>query len=244
MDRSAHTTASVPTTCTTKMFFRFFSLPAELRDMIYDHLWQDVEEDRDHLRFDICTTIPELRLISRQFRSEYDERISANEHKNLVTVTQLYEASPYDPSKEVSFPRLAAQSTGLTINIISRDDDCGTCHRCRHKRCEHSAHYREWVRHWLLPDLPLEACQVNLSITSRRCVPEAMANHRFITDLLEYFGEFSNLSIFGPKSEKEEDAGDQVLLATHSGVSTEEKRAAMLKLANAVAESIGELLWY
>lgn len=244
MEMSTHTRASVPPTCNAQIIFKFFSLHAELRDMIYDHLWQDVEEDSDHLCFDICTTIPELRLVNRQFKSEYDERIAANEHKNTVTVTQLYDSSPYDPSNEVSLPRLAAQSTSLTINIISRDDDCGACHRCRHKRCEHSAHYREWVRHWLLADdLPLEACQVNLSMVSRRCVPEAMANHRFITDLLEYFGEFSNLNIFGPKSEKE-DAGDPVLLATHSGVSTEEKREAMLKLANVVAESLGESLWY
>jgi hypothetical protein len=70
-----------------------------------------------------------------------------------------------------------------------------------------------------------------------------MANHRFITDLLEHFGEFSNLNVFGPKSEKE-DAGDPVLLATHSGVSTKEKTVAMLKLANAVAEPLGEPLWY
>lgn len=243
MDKSSHTMASAPTTCNTKMIFKFFSLPAELRDMIYDHLWQEVEQETDNLRFNICTTIPELRLVNQQFKSEYDERIAANEHNNTVAVTQLYDSSPYDPSKEISLPRLATQSTSLTITIISRDDDCGACHRCRHKRCEHSAHYREWVRHWLLTDAPLQACQVNLSMTSRRCVPEAMANHRFITDLLERFGEFSNLNIYGPKSEKE-DAGDPVLLATHSGVSTEEKEAEMLKLANVVAESVGEPLWY
>jgi hypothetical protein len=242
MDKSSHTMVSVPATCNAKMICKFFSLPAELRDMIYDHLWQDIEEDRDHLRFNICTIIPELRFVNHQFKSEYDERIEANDHKNTVTVSQLYESGPYDPSNEVPLPRLAAQSTSLTINIISQDNDCGACHKCRHKRCEHSAHYREWVRHWLLADLRLEACQVNLSMTSRRCVPEAMANHRFITDLLEHFGEFSNLNIFGPKSEKE-DAGDPVLLATHSGVSTWEKHADMLELANAVATSLGESLW-
>lgn len=244
MDTLSHTMASAPTTCNTKMIFKFFSLPAELRDMIYDHLWQEIEEATDNLRFNICTTIPELRLVNGQFKFEYDERIAANEHNNTVAVTQLYDSSPYDPSEEVYLPRLAAQSTSLTITIISQDDDCGACHRCRrHKRCEHSAHYREWVRHWLLSDLPLQACQVNLSMTSRRCVPEAMANQKFITDLLEHFGEFSNLNIFGPKSEKE-DAGEPVLLATHSGVSTEEKKAEMLKLANVVAESVGEPLWY
>jgi hypothetical protein len=88
------------------MFFQFFALPAELRDMIYDHLWQDVEEDTDHLRFNICTTIPKLRLVSRQFKSEYDERIAANEHKNTVAVTQLYDYSPYDPRRRSLFPVL------------------------------------------------------------------------------------------------------------------------------------------
>lgn len=69
-----------------------------------------------------------------------------------------------------------------------------------------------------------------------------MANHMFITDLLEHFGEFSNLNIFGPKSEKG-DAGAPVLLATHAGVLTWEKNADMLELANAVAASLGEPLW-
>lgn len=240
---SSHTTVPVPTCSHAEMAFQFFALPRELRDMIYDHLWEDNEENADLLHFDISTIIPELRLVNRQFKIEYDERIAANGHKNTVTVTQRYERNPYDPSKEIPLPRLAALSTSLTITIINRENDCGFCHRCDHKRCEHSTHYKQWVQHWLLADCPLRSCNVKLNITCRRCVPEAMANHRLITDCLEDFGELGELNIYGLRSE-EKRASDPVLLVTHSGVSTCEKRTAMLKLANEMAESLGEWQWY
>jgi len=240
---SSHTMVPVPTSSHADMFFKFLALPRELRDMIYDHLWQEVEEGTDRLHFNISTTIPEHRLVNRQFKTEYDERIAANDHKNTVTVTQRYERNPYDPSKEIPLPSLAALSTSLTINIINLDHDCGFCHRCDSKRCEHSAHYKQWVQHWLIAECPLRSCKVELNIASRRCVPEAMANHRLITDCLQRFGELGELNIYGPGSEKKT-AGGPVLLATHSGVSTCEKRAALLKSANEVAESLGEWQWY
>ena len=240
---SSHTMVPVPTSSHADMVFKYFALPRELRDMIYDHLWQEVEVGTDRLHFNISTTIPELRLVNRQFKTEYDERIAANDHKNTVTVTQRYERNPFDPSKEIPLPRLAALSTSLTINIINLDHYCGFCHRCDHKRCEHTAHYKQWVQHWLLAECPLRSCRVELNIASRRCVPEAMANHRLITDCLEGFGELGELNIYGPECEKK-NAGDPVLLATHSGVSTCEKRAAMLKSANEMSESLGEWQWY
>lgn len=244
---SSHTTVPVPTCSHAEMAFQFFALPRELRDMIYDHLWQDTEENADLLRFDISTIIPELRLVNRQFKIEYDERIAANGHKNTVTVTQRYARNTFDPtfrpSNEITLPRLAALSTSLTIKIINLDRNCGYCHRCDHRRCEHSAHYKQWVQTWLLSECPLRSCKVDLTIASRRCVPEAMANHRLITDCLQRFGEFGELNIYGLGSGKEKTA-DPVLLETHSGLSTCEKRAAMLKSANVIAESLGELLWY
>ncbi|GAB7335208.1 hypothetical protein MBLNU13_g07629t1 [Cladosporium sp. NU13] len=243
MDMSSHTSVPVTIFNHAGMVFQFFALPRELRDMIYDHLRQDVEENTDRLTFNIRTIIPELRLVNRQFKTEYDERIAANDHKNTVTVTQRYERNPYEPSKEIPLPRLAALSTSLTVNIINHEHDCGYCHRCDHRRCEHSAHYRQWVQHWLLAECPLRSCRVELNIASRRCVPEAMANHRLITNCLERFGELGELNIYGPGSEKK-NAGDRVPLAIHSGVSTCEKRAAMLKSANEMAESLGEWLWY
>lgn len=240
---SSHTMVPVPTSSHANMVFKFFALPRELRDMIYDHLWQEVEEGTDRLHFNISTTIPELRLVNRQFKTEYDERIATNDYKNTVTVTQRYERNPYDPSKEIPLPRLAALSTSLTINITNRENDCGFCHRCNSKRCEHSAHYKQWVQHWLLTECPLRSCKIRLSMASRKCVPEAMANHRLITDCLERFGELGELYIYGLGSEKK-NADDPVFLAPHSGVSTCEKRAAMLKSANEMAESLGEWLWY
>ena len=189
MDMSSHTMVPVPTSGHAEMFFKFFALPRELRDMIYEHLWQDIEESTDTVQFKICTTIPELRLVNRQFKIEYDERIAANDDKKHCHRHPTLRAHPYHASNEILLPRLAALSISLTISIVDLERECGYCRRCDHRRCKHSAHCRQWVKHWLQSDCPLRSCKVELNIASRRCAPEAMANHRLITNCLERFGD-------------------------------------------------------
>ena len=242
MDTSTHTTVSVPTTSHADDIFEFFSLPRELRDMIYDHLWQEVEEGTEDLCFNICTPILEPRLVNRQFKIECDERIAANNHRNEATVTQHYDASPFDTSNARFLPRLAARSTSLTINLVNRDKDCGACHTCHSSRCSHSMHYMEWVDHWLLYRGPLQKLNVNMSIASRRCVPEATANHRIIVQYLKCFAESGALRILGPGSERDA-ANETVLLATYSGSPTRDRKAAMAEVAKVVAEVHGKSFW-
>jgi hypothetical protein len=243
MDMSTHTMASVSTLDYANEVFDFYSLPRELRDMVYDNLWQDVEEGTDDFRFNICTTIPKLRLVSRQFKVEYDEHNAAKDHRNEVTITQFYNPSPCDVPDEGSLPNLATRFTSFTFNIINRDENCYACHKCTpHKSCEHPLYYLEWVNHWLRARCPSKSLRINLSIASRRCVPEAVANHSYLSDLGFLGSEPFELNIFGPGPAKD-GISDPVLVATCSGFTDEDKADAMLKLANEMAGSLGEPLW-
>ncbi|KAM0709424.1 hypothetical protein Q7P35_003462 [Cladosporium inversicolor] len=68
----------------------FGKLPRELRDCIYDLLYQEIGESMGETPgdFELFTRaiIPSLRLVSRQFKAEYDERISANDLNQQLTV--------------------------------------------------------------------------------------------------------------------------------------------------------------
>ena len=74
-----------------RAFVFFETLPRELRDCIYDLLYQEVEEsmgyDVGDLEFHTRAIIPRLRFVSRQFKAEYDERISMNDlNQQAITI--------------------------------------------------------------------------------------------------------------------------------------------------------------
>ena len=85
----------------------FFSLPRELRDRIYDMAREDHRKMFDEVVFDFRAAIPEERLVSHQFKAEYDERSTVN---TFVRV--------FDPSNKCTFehfPRLAINSRYLEL---------------------------------------------------------------------------------------------------------------------------------
>lgn len=71
----------------------FGTLPRELRDCVYDLLYQEIEEsvgsNVGDLQFHTRTIIPRLRFVSRQFNAEYDEWISMNDLNQQLTVTDI-----------------------------------------------------------------------------------------------------------------------------------------------------------
>jgi hypothetical protein len=86
----------------------FFSLPRELRDKIYDMVWQERKHKVNAAYYIVNAAIPNVRLISRRFRSEYDESSPAN---SFATVYDMY-----GPCKNFrGFPRLATHSTRLEL---------------------------------------------------------------------------------------------------------------------------------
>ena len=100
----------------------FFSLPPELRDLIYDFCSQDSQQQCHQCgsigtpRFDIRASFPELRLANRQVKTEYDRRWPLNSTLNFYVANY----NPFLKSFERPLPRpprLAAMSTAVSVNM-------------------------------------------------------------------------------------------------------------------------------
>lgn len=104
----------------------FGTLPRELRDCIYDLLYQEIEESVGNnvgdLEFLTRAIIPRLRFVSRQFKAEYDERISMNDLNQQLTATDILSClqDPYLEYFIVHFPlTLPSHTTRLTIDMVN-----------------------------------------------------------------------------------------------------------------------------
>jgi hypothetical protein len=100
----------------------FFSLPPELRDLIYDFCIQDVEQQCLQCgsigtpRFNVRASLPQLRLANRQVKTEYGRRWPLNSALNLSIVSY----NPFLKSFERPLPRsprLAAMSTIVSVDL-------------------------------------------------------------------------------------------------------------------------------
>lgn len=87
----AHATGTAPTTLITstlpiasKLGFFNNAFPRELRDEIYDRLYQDsedkVEDTWSEIDYRLTSPLRALRLVNRQFKLEYEDRCSKNKH--------------------------------------------------------------------------------------------------------------------------------------------------------------------
>lgn len=118
------TTSSSAITAVTydKEITSFFSLPPELRDLIYDFCFQD-EEQQCHQcgslgtpSFEIRASLPQLRLANRQVRTEYDMRWPLNSYLKFSVASY----NPFLKSFERPLPRpprLAAMSTVVNVDL-------------------------------------------------------------------------------------------------------------------------------
>jgi hypothetical protein len=100
----------------------FFSLPLELRDLIYGFCFQDSQQQCHQCgsigtpRFNIRASLPQLRLASRQVRIEYDRRW----HLNSTLKFSVASYNPFLKSFErplPQLPRLAAMSTVVNVDL-------------------------------------------------------------------------------------------------------------------------------
>lgn len=86
----------------------FFTLPRELRDNIYDVVWQEKSEKFGDVNLRTHAARPKSRLISRQFKSEYDERSPTNSTLHISDPREQFD-------NDATVPRLAIQSTHLIL---------------------------------------------------------------------------------------------------------------------------------
>ena len=100
----------------------FFSLPPELRDLIYDLCFQDQRQQCHQCgsigtpRFTIRASLPQLRLVNRRLKTEYDRRWPLNS-------TLTFSIASYNPFLK-SFerplprpPRVVAMSTVANVDL-------------------------------------------------------------------------------------------------------------------------------
>jgi hypothetical protein len=99
-----------------KSFFEI--IPRELRDSIYDYTFDhEVTCNSYHMRFQ--APLPHLRLVSRQFKHEYNER-SPTETSLFVTDQRLPFKEPYLDARLV-LPQLATRCTAVHFTLNLRD---------------------------------------------------------------------------------------------------------------------------
>jgi hypothetical protein len=100
----------------SKSFFDI--LPCEIRDSIYEHTFdREVISHSYQMRFQ--APLPHLRLASRQFKQEYDER-SPTETSLFVTDQTLPFKELY-PNARLVLPRFATRCTAVHFTLNLRD---------------------------------------------------------------------------------------------------------------------------
>lgn len=97
----------------------FFTLPRELRDNIYDLIYEETEgvDQSGPVTFahwHIRATVPKARLISRKFKLEHDEASPANSRLQIADADAIVNEIT---SQAPEVPRLAEHSTHLTIKL-------------------------------------------------------------------------------------------------------------------------------
>lgn len=91
----------------------FFSLPRELRDEIYEMAGENHQKVSAEVIIYFRTPIPSLRLVSRQFKTEYDQKAPALSCLNITDVASA--------CKIEDVPRLATRSRRLDIAWMYMD---------------------------------------------------------------------------------------------------------------------------
>lgn len=109
----------------------FTTLPRELRDNIYDRLCKELDVDVWDIRYQAYTICNEFRLVSRQFKLEYDERTSTEKHFNHLTINIDLTSSHWcDAGIKWPSRQLAARTTVLTVNMIFCNGQHGPSPEC------------------------------------------------------------------------------------------------------------------
>jgi hypothetical protein len=147
----------------------FFRIPRELRDQIYDLIFQEIEQVDDGHHYRIRTTLPSKRLISHQFMIEYDERPIINNFFEISKCDLAECGCPCAAYDRISHPfpwSLLSRTTDMHINtVVHHSDECV----CVNPAWGLAAILREWHRPW--PEMPLlKKTTFSISCSELECV--------------------------------------------------------------------------
>lgn len=167
---------STPLTLTDSTPGFFEILPRELRDNVYDTLYQELDNEDSGIRFQTYTVCTELCLVSRQFRTEYDERTSVDKESKQLTVIVNLSVTSCWCNQRVVLPSalLAARIGHLTLMLTP----CDGTHMMDGEHCECNADdrgaqsncYKDFVQA-LVRALPrLQSLHVSLHAPTDLCL--------------------------------------------------------------------------
>jgi hypothetical protein len=121
-----------PSICEPEKTCHFDRIPQEIRDQIYDLIFQEKEMTMRGVHYTIRTTSPIMRLLNRRIKTEYDARPAIN---NFVEASDcdLAEADclcncDYDEVRRL--PTLAPRTTILHMNLIVCQDSPAERRKC------------------------------------------------------------------------------------------------------------------
>jgi hypothetical protein len=174
-------------------------LPRELRDQIYDLIFQETEKVVNGWHYKIRTASSTHRLISRQFTKEYDQRPPIN---NIIEASECelvdHECPCTDREDGQSwFPTsLPAQTTTLHINLIMCQCLSERIPRCLKQGvvvpAEMHEHYEYWLE-TLVRVLPLlKKVTMSVSCGNFKC---AMALQSFTEEIWPSIPNLSRITL-------------------------------------------------
>jgi hypothetical protein len=182
---------------TTRGFLNVF--PREIRDLIYDLISQDKEElihGHRHSVFllRVRTTVPKVRLLCHQAKTEYDTRPLVDNHLQL---SEFY--AEVHPTLRHSLPQdilsLASQTKTLQFDLVCCNETSDRV-RPRRGRCLESTkfattgqilhrRYAGYIKH-VTADLPLlEKFSINLSCSNMCCAMALQSTDEPWADILK-----------------------------------------------------------
>lgn len=150
----------------------FKTLPREIRDDVYDMLYQEIEYDfqgrlsslENSTLKNLHVPLVSLRLVNHQFKLEYDERVAKTEHLTALTIHDQKTLPEHRRSK---FGALFSRATNMTIylNICSGDHVYYPCYHIRRL-----INYANWIGR-LASNLPhLRSIRVSLTTAYDQCM--------------------------------------------------------------------------
>lgn len=161
-----------------KSFFEI--LPRELRDRIYEYTFEQEVDTQDFV-YQFAAPLPHLRLVSRQFKAEYDEQSPTNTtlvvvDKNPRTQCTFGTFHLREKVRHMSFPKLATKCTTLHFNQHLMDYPRNPANVVRARQCE-TAELMKCLPH-------LQRSHIVLSFILLENLDEIIHSHDFHKHLL------------------------------------------------------------
>ena len=151
----------------------FKSLPRELRDQIYDLLTQEIEwEQLTVYTMGMCAPLLTPRLISHQFKREYDERTLQNNQSRELMIA--IESLCFQPGL-IRCPNLATwYTTDLRIDVHACE---GEHYDMPDRRCDsldYLPRHADWIGEFVTHLPRLRSIRVNMTVFYDSCIYDSL----------------------------------------------------------------------